>query len=39
VAPKFKKKVEAIARKPVKTEDDPEALSPCPHCSFEIPET
>lgn len=27
VPPKFKKKVEQIARRPVKTEDDPEPLS------------
>lgn len=39
VNPKFKKKVEGIARKPVKQDDDPEPLSPCPHCSFKIPET
>jgi WD repeat-containing protein 19 len=36
---KFKKKVESIARKPVKQDDDPEPLSPCPHCQFAIPET
>lgn len=39
VNPKFKKKVEAIARKPVKQEDDPEPRTPCPHCQFQIPET
>jgi len=39
VNPKFKKKVESIARKPVKSEDEPEILTPCPHCNFEIPET
>jgi WD repeat-containing protein 19 len=39
VNPKFKKKVESIARKPVKVDDDPELLSPCPFCNFEIPET
>lgn len=39
VAPKFKKKIESIARKPVKTDDDPEPLTSCPHCSFKIPET
>lgn len=39
VAPKFKKKVESIARKPVKVEDDPEALSMCPHCKFQLPES
>lgn len=35
----FQKKVEAIARKPVKSEDEPEGLSPCPYCKFEIPDT
>jgi WD repeat-containing protein 19 len=39
VNPKFKKKVEATARKPVKVEDDPEPLSACPFCQFQIPET
>ena len=39
VNPKFKKKVEGIARKPVKVDDDPEPLSPCPYCSYQIPET
>jgi len=39
VNPKFKKKVESIARKPVKTEDEMESLTPCPHCRFDIPET
>jgi WD repeat-containing protein 19 len=39
VNPKFKKKVESIARKPVKQDDDPEPLSPCPHCNFQIPES
>lgn len=39
VNPKFKKKVEGIARKPVKVDDDPEPLSPCPHCAYQIPET
>lgn len=39
VAPKFKKKVESIARKPVKTDDDPEPLSLCPHCNFSLPES
>ena len=39
VPPKFKKKVEAIARKPVKVEEEVEGLSPCPHCQFEIYET
>lgn len=34
VNPKFKKKVEGIARKPVKVDDDPEPLSPCPHCAY-----
>lgn len=37
--PKFKKKVEATARKPVKGEDEPEPLSACPFCQFKIPET
>jgi WD repeat-containing protein 19 len=39
VNPKFKKKVESIARKPVKADDDPEPLTPCPHCQYAIPET
>lgn len=39
VNPKFKKKIEAIARKPVKQEDDPEPRSACPHCQFQIPES
>jgi len=39
VNPKFKKKVEATARKPVKVDDDPEPLSPCPFCQFSIPGT
>lgn len=39
VAPKFKKKVESIARKPVKVDDDPEPLSECPHCKFQLPES
>lgn len=34
VNPKFKKKVEAIARKPVAGDDPAELLTPCPHCSF-----
>jgi len=34
VNPKFKKKVEATARKPVKVDDDPEPLSACPFCQF-----
>lgn len=35
----FAKKVESIAIKPVKQDDDPEAVSPCPFCKFEIPMT
>lgn len=35
----FAKKVEAIARKPVKTEDETEPVSMCPFCKFDIPET
>ena len=38
IPPKFKSKIEGIARRPVKAEDEPELLTPCPHCSFEIPE-
>jgi len=34
VAPKFKKKVEAIARKPVAGDDPAEPLTQCPHCQF-----
>lgn len=39
VPPKFKTKIESTARRPVKTEDEPEPLSPCPFCKFEIPES
>ena len=39
IPPKFKTKIESIARRPVKTEDEPEPLSPCPFCKFSIPET
>ena len=39
IPPAFQKKVESIARKPVKQDDDPEAVSACPFCKFEIPET
>ncbi|XP_074649650.1 WD repeat-containing protein 19-like isoform X1 [Tubulanus polymorphus] len=35
---KYKKKIEAIVRKPDKTEEEEELL-PCPYCSFEIPGT
>lgn len=38
VNPKFKKKVEGIARKPVKVEDDPENMTPCPFCGAKVPE-
>merc|ERR1711935_368143 len=37
VNPKFKKKVEATARKPVKIDDEIETLTPCPFCQFTIP--
>lgn len=39
IPPKFKSKVEGLARRPVKTEDEAEPLTPCPYCNFEIPET
>uniref|UniRef100_A0A7S3IIZ4 IFT121-like zinc finger domain-containing protein n=1 Tax=Strombidium inclinatum TaxID=197538 RepID=A0A7S3IIZ4_9SPIT len=39
IPPKFKKKVESTARKRVAQEDEPEPLSPCPHCQFMLPET
>jgi len=39
IPPKFKSKIEGIARRPVKAEDEAEPLTPCPACGFEIPET
>jgi WD repeat-containing protein 19 len=39
IPPKFKTKIEQIARKPVKQEDPAEPLAPCPFCRFQIPET
>ena len=39
IPPKFKSKIEGLARRPVKAEDEAEPLTPCPHCRFEIPET
>ena len=39
IPPQFAKKVESIAIKPVKQDDDPEQVSPCPFCKFEIPQT
>ena len=39
IPPKFKTKIEGIARRPIKAEDEAEPLSPCPHCGFHIPET
>jgi len=39
VNPKFKKKIEASARKPVKIDDEQENLTLCPSCQFQIPET
>jgi WD repeat-containing protein 19 len=39
IAPNFVKKIEGIARRPVKEEDLPESVAPCPFCKFEIPET
>ncbi|XP_070553702.1 WD repeat-containing protein 19-like isoform X2 [Ptychodera flava] len=35
---KYKKKIEAIVRKPDKTEEE-EPNSPCPYCQFQLPET
>ena len=39
IPPKFKSKIEGIARRPVKAEDEAEPMTPCPVCRFEIPET
>ena len=39
IPPKFKAKIEGIARRPVKAEDETEPLSACPNCGFSIPET
>lgn len=39
IPPKFKTKIEQIARKPIRQDDPPEPLSPCPYCRFNIPET
>jgi WD repeat-containing protein 19 len=39
IAENFKKRIENIARKPIKQEDDPEITSPCPFCKASIPET
>ena len=39
IPPKFKSKIESVARRPVKTEDETEPMTPCPHCNFDIPET
>lgn len=43
---KYAKKIEAVVRKPPKNgkdgeiiEDVPEALTPCPYCNNELPET
>lgn len=38
IPPKFKTRIESIARRPVKVDDEPESLAPCPYCKFEIPE-
>ena len=38
IPPKFKSKIEGIARRPVKAEDAAEAMTPCPSCSFDLPE-
>lgn len=35
---KYKRKIEMIVRKPDKTEEE-EALTPCPVCGFQLPET
>jgi WD repeat-containing protein 19 len=39
IPPAFAKKVESIAIKPVKSEDEPEGVTPCPFCKFDIPST
>jgi len=39
VNPKFKKKIEASARKPVKVDDEQEIMTPCPCCQFQLQET
>jgi len=38
IADKYKKKIEDIARKPMKTPDDPEPTNPCPFCKNPINE-
>jgi WD repeat-containing protein 19 len=38
IPPKFKTRIESIARRPVKTDDPAEELTPCPFCKFHIPE-
>ena len=38
IPPKFKTRIEQIARKPVRQEDPAEPLTPCPFCKFQIPE-
>ncbi len=36
LAEAYKKKIETIVRKPVKTEED-EGVSPCPYCASKSP--
>ncbi|CAH1776664.1 unnamed protein product [Owenia fusiformis] len=36
IDPKYRKKIEAIVRKPDKTEEE-ELTSPCPYCKFDLP--
>eukprot|EP00831_Metopus_contortus_P026339 TRINITY_DN2243_c0_g2_i2.p3 TRINITY_DN2243_c0_g2~~TRINITY_DN2243_c0_g2_i2.p3 ORF type:complete len:263 (-),score=45.75 TRINITY_DN2243_c0_g2_i2:40-828(-) len=38
ISEKYKKKIEDIARKPVKVQDDPEPSSPCPFCKNPLPD-
>lgn len=39
IPPKFKARIESIARRPVKQDDESEPLAPCPFCRFSVPET
>ena len=34
IPPKFKAKIEGIARRPVKVDDEPDKMAPCPFCRF-----
>lgn len=39
VDPRYKRKIEAIVRKRSPAKEEDEKLTPCPVCSFELPET